>query len=272
MDGITPVKNGASKSSSNESASYIVEAGDTLSSIAIVHKTTVKELLALNPSIKDPDKIFAGQKITIPSVKEERDVAKVPDPKERPVEEIKYYTSKVTVQGKEEEVKVRLVKVAVGTGDSLSKIANKHKTGIDAVISANPGLTRSSVLKIGQTLWVPDGELTETAKKYIGKTFKVETSGYNSEAGQTDSTPTVTANQKTVSDGTVACNFLPFGAQIKIEGYGDKVFTVRDRMNARYTNNMDIWFSEKKDAVNYGRKTGVKIDVVGVSQDDVYAN
>jgi LysM repeat protein len=44
---------------------YIVQPGDTLSAIAELHDTTLDELLALNPSIKDPNLIFPGQRITV---------------------------------------------------------------------------------------------------------------------------------------------------------------------------------------------------------------
>jgi len=42
---------------------YIVQPGDTLSAIADLHDKTLDELLALNPSIKDPNLIFTGQRI-----------------------------------------------------------------------------------------------------------------------------------------------------------------------------------------------------------------
>lgn len=45
---------------------YVVKPGDTLSSIADMFSTTVKQLLAANPHIKDPKFIFPGQRICIP--------------------------------------------------------------------------------------------------------------------------------------------------------------------------------------------------------------
>lgn len=44
---------------------YTVKKGDTLSGIARAHKTTIKALMALNPEIKDPNKIKAGQVLRI---------------------------------------------------------------------------------------------------------------------------------------------------------------------------------------------------------------
>ena len=43
-----------------------IAVGDTLSQIAERHGTTVDELLAANPQISEPDRIFAGQQLTLP--------------------------------------------------------------------------------------------------------------------------------------------------------------------------------------------------------------
>lgn len=45
---------------------YIVKKGDTLSEIAVAHKTTVKQIMALNPEIKSANKILVGQKLRMP--------------------------------------------------------------------------------------------------------------------------------------------------------------------------------------------------------------
>lgn len=51
--------------SGGDNATYMVEKGDTLSEIALKHKTTVKQLTELN-NIKDPGLIYPGQKIILP--------------------------------------------------------------------------------------------------------------------------------------------------------------------------------------------------------------
>ena len=43
----------------------VVKSGDTLGKIAKDNKTTVEKILALNKSIKNPDKIGIGQKIRV---------------------------------------------------------------------------------------------------------------------------------------------------------------------------------------------------------------
>jgi len=92
---------------------------------------------------------------------------------------------------------------------------------------------------------------------------------YNSEPGQTDDSPCVTANGFNVCEhgveDTVAANFLPFGAKIRMpELYGDRIFVVRDRMNSRYKNRVDIWMANKADAVKFGVKR-VEIEVLSVA-------
>lgn len=84
----------------------------------------------------------------------------------------------------------------------------------------------------------------------------VTASAYNSVPWQTDSTPFTTASGTTVRHGVVAANHLPIGTLITIpEIYGDQVFRVEDRMNARYRNNVDIWMESIDDARKFGRKS-----------------
>lgn len=89
---------------------------------------------------------------------------------------------------------------------------------------------------------------------------------YNSLAGQTDSTPCITANGFNLCEhgieDSVAANFLRFGTKIRIpELFGDKVFVVRDRMNKRYTNRVDIWMKSYENARDFGLKYA-KIEVL----------
>jgi LysM repeat protein len=48
-------------------SSYIIQQGDTLSGLASKYKTTVNELLSANPQIKNPDLIYAGASLNLPS-------------------------------------------------------------------------------------------------------------------------------------------------------------------------------------------------------------
>lgn len=53
--------NSAGSASSEAAGTYVVQSGDCLSRIAAANKMTLKQLLAKNPQIKNPDKINAGQ-------------------------------------------------------------------------------------------------------------------------------------------------------------------------------------------------------------------
>lgn len=78
---------------------------------------------------------------------------------------------------------------------------------------------------------------------------------YSSTRDQTDSTPFITASGVRVRDGVMAANFLPFGAKVRIPTlFGDKIFTVEDRMNPRYPNRLDIWFASRADAQQFGAR------------------
>src|SRR3990167_1710574 len=58
--------------------------------------------------------------------------------------------------------------------------------------------------------------------------------GYSSEESQTDSTPYLTASQKQVQDGFIACpRKYQFGQQVEING---RTYTCEDRKNIRYEN------------------------------------
>ena len=88
------------------------------------------------------------------------------------------------------------------------------------------------------------------------KKIKVIVTAYSSTTWQTDDTPFITANGSTVRDGIVANNMLPFGTAITLpELYGNKVFTVEDRMHSRKGDyHVDIWFPTLEQAQKFGVK------------------
>ncbi|PIR04811.1 MAG: hypothetical protein COV57_02430 [Candidatus Liptonbacteria bacterium CG11_big_fil_rev_8_21_14_0_20_35_14] len=87
------------------------------------------------------------------------------------------------------------------------------------------------------------------------QTHYVHVTGYSSTPDQTDDTPFITASGSHVKDGIVAANWLPLGTKVKIpELFGDKVFTVEDRMNKRFSDRMDIWFETRDEAQAIGKQ------------------
>ena len=59
---------------------YTVQRGDSIWKIAVRHQVGMSEIIAANPQIKNPNLIYPGQKITIPSVpttSQENEVARL---------------------------------------------------------------------------------------------------------------------------------------------------------------------------------------------------
>jgi 3D (Asp-Asp-Asp) domain-containing protein len=76
---------------------------------------------------------------------------------------------------------------------------------------------------------------------------------YSSTPDQTDDTPFITANGTHVADGIIASNVLPFGTKVQIpELFGNKIFTVEDRMSKRIKNTIDIWMPTRIKALWFG--------------------
>lgn len=90
----------------------------------------------------------------------------------------------------------------------------------------------------------------------VKKTVKMVVTAYSSRVEETDNTPFITASGKTVAEGIIANNMLPFGSKIRIpELYGDKIFVVEDRMHQRKGKyHIDIWFPEYSLAKEFGAK------------------
>jgi len=87
------------------------------------------------------------------------------------------------------------------------------------------------------------------------KTTRAVLTAYSSTPDQTDDTPFITASGTRTRDGVVASNLLAFGTKIQIpEIFGDKIFTVEDRMAKKHDGKIDIWFSERRLAKKFGKQ------------------
>ncbi len=89
---------------------------------------------------------------------------------------------------------------------------------------------------------------------------------YNSVGNQTDGSPCITASGfnlcKHGVEDSVATNFLPFGTRVRIPDiFGDQVFIVRDRMNARFQDRLDVWMIDGKVAKKFGIRVA-KIEIL----------
>jgi LysM repeat protein len=102
-------------------STYKVVDGDTLSGIATRFKTTVKNLQSLNHLV-NPDKLVIGQVLKITGV-----ASKPPD----------------------------IVKYKIQTGDTLTQLAKRHKTTVDALLHINPSIKNPNKIYVGQTINLP---------------------------------------------------------------------------------------------------------------------
>lgn len=97
---------------------YTVQPGDTLSEIAAEQGVSLAELVAVN-GISDPDRVFAGQELTIPG------------------------------QAGGSSMYV------VRSGDTLGAIAEGHGVTVAALLLANPGIGNADMIVEGQSLVMP---------------------------------------------------------------------------------------------------------------------
>ncbi|MCC7117553.1 MAG: LysM peptidoglycan-binding domain-containing protein [Anaerolineales bacterium] len=119
---------------------YIVEAGETFSSIAARCGTSVANIVSANPKVKEPLK--AGQSITVPGANYN---SAVTNPNASVDNSTNYgpvnYSAVYTVQ----------------VGDTFSSVAQRYGVSVNALWAANPNIWDINYLFVGQTLNVPSG-------------------------------------------------------------------------------------------------------------------
>ncbi len=126
--------------------------------------------------------------------------------------------------------------------------------------STNADLSNGQAQNLIPVKIIKNGHLTickiNKSSYEVVKKIKMVLTAYSSTEDQTDDTPLITASGKTVADGIIANNMLPFGTKIKIpELFGDKIFIVEDRMHSRKGKyQADIWMPEYLQAKNFGAK------------------
>ncbi len=106
--------------------SYTVVQGDTMFSIAQKFNVPLNELIAANPQIPNPNQLFPGETVCVPTV--------TPPPTVCPPGTFSY-----TVQ----------------PGDSMFSIAQKFGVSLDALIAANPQIPNPNLIFPGQIVCVP---------------------------------------------------------------------------------------------------------------------
>jgi len=139
---------------------------------------------------------------------------------------------------------------------------NKGFFDIKLVLSMKNGFTLDKLLNKSSVFSEKTINRLPANKKLEKVAYKLNVvlTAYNSEVGQCDSTPCITANGfnlcKNGKEDSIAMNGIRLGTRVRIPAlYGDRVFVVRDRMNARYNiSRADIWMLNKTDAIKFGAK------------------
>ncbi|NOR57506.1 MAG: hypothetical protein GQ474_03180 [Sulfurimonas sp.] len=112
---------------------------------------------------------------------------------------------------------------------------------------------------------VRDREIADLLSK--GSIMYMTVTAYNSEVAQCDSTPCITADGFNLcehnQEDVIATNILPFGTKVMFpELFGDRVFTVHDRMNAKYSYRADVWMRDHGDAIQFGANYNIQMVIV----------
>jgi len=149
--------------------------------------------------------------------------------------------------------------------DNINKSLNMEGNAQKIADTMVLGQTDTATSTIITTATSTTATTTPATPKVKNTSIHVITA-YNSEVGQTDNSPCITANGfdvcKNGKEDTIAANFLKFGTKVKIPDlFGDRVFVVRDRMNAKHPTRVDIWMKDRPSAMKFGVKTA-KIQVI----------
>lgn len=127
--------------------------------------------------------------------------------------------------------------------------------GEEEITPKNLSLLEKEVFFISQNTLFPVSNPNFPQLKVV-KVIKVIVTGYSSTPEETDDTPFLTAAGTVAREGVVANNLLPFYTKIRLpEIFGDKIFTIEDRMNpSKSFYHIDIWFPSKEEALEFGSK------------------
>jgi LysM repeat protein len=119
---------------------YIVEANDTLYSIAQKFSTSIDLLLAYNPKVTNPNNIPVGSQLIIPEPNAQL-------PTETPMQQTPIPGTRI--------------QYTVKTGDTLQSIAARFNSTAEAIALAS-GIKVTDILFVGKVLKVPVGIATPT--------------------------------------------------------------------------------------------------------------
>ena len=144
----------------SNSRTLVVKSGDTLGRLAMRHGTTVDALMKAN-NLKNPDRLFAGQKLAIPTTdvapeRAEVDSSQTPEVKVSAAREMNRSPSNHAEQSSSRRhvEKYVLLKHWVRDGETVGEIAETYGVTALAIIETN-GIRRPNKVPAGMVLWIP---------------------------------------------------------------------------------------------------------------------
>lgn len=129
---------------------YVVEAGDTLSAIAVRCNITVAALLAANPTITNRNLIFTGGRLIIPTGAVPVTGGTATPTPARTATAAPTGTPTSAPSG-------ALVQYKVVAGDTLFSLARRFQTSVEAILAANPSIQNRRLIFTGTTILIPQG-------------------------------------------------------------------------------------------------------------------
>ncbi len=225
---------------------YVIEKGDSLSTIAAKFSMKTNELRTLN-NLKKKSALRIGKKLTIP-----------------------YSQKRVDAITRAEYV--------VEKGDNLGSIAKDFNLTSKAIMKFNH-FKKGSMLRFGQKVLLPlphlvkKRKLAEAKKKktkmiqgFGKRKLRVTATAYSSHKAQTDKTPFLAAWNNRLRPGmkiiAVSRDMLTRygmrnGTKVRIGGLPG-TYRVRDKMNKRYKKRIDIYMGlDRRRALRWGRRNVV---------------
>ncbi|WP_461201532.1 C40 family peptidase [Anoxybacillus sp. TBDG-1] len=160
-------------------ATYTIQSGDTLSTIARRWNTTVTRLLELNLTITDVNRIYVGQVIKVPTISTINTMTnQLTSPTPTPTTTQTSVPTPTTTQTSVPTSTTSASKsYIVQPGDTLSTIARTFNVTVNDLLALNPSVTNVNFIRAGQTINVPlsweerANAIIETGKKYMGAKY-----------------------------------------------------------------------------------------------------
>jgi 3D (Asp-Asp-Asp) domain-containing protein len=157
-----------------------------------------------------------------------------------------------------------------------------------AIVVLEPPVAPEPVAETPDVVETTIAETPEVTLAAEVPTYMLKSTAYNSEVGQTDSNPTITATGATTAFGVIAVSpdmlgSIPYGSLVRLKDLGSyrsgrgegkfqdvldsqDLFIVEDTMHPRKVEQIDVWFADRSEALSWGVRK-VELEVVRLGRD-----